>query len=386
MVALDTSPTPGSKIELYVGNDNYELGQTLAAEALKKMGANPNGEVVVGVPNPGVPVLDSRAKGIADLFKEKAPGVKVLGPFQTYSDPSQNFGAWQSLVNAHPGALAYLGVGDADSYDLAKIKKQQNGKYLVAGFDVDAKTLEYVKEGVLFCTLDPEHFLKGYISMQLLIDSNRGKDLPKGWFKTTGLVVDQSNIDEIITRQKSPEDAYDFYEDTDRRRCSTTWTPTCTRWRTRGEPVTDVEAGDGQDRWGVLAARDVVKTYGGVTALSDAAITLRAGEIHALVGENGAGKSTLVKVICGVVAPDAGTVRSTARRSSFGNARDAGAAGISFVAQELSLFPELSVRENLFPLTPQRRLGLINRRALDRQARPVLERLGLDVEMHTPCG
>ena len=214
VVALDTSPTPGSKIELYVGNDNYELGQTLAAEALKKMGANPTGEVVVGVPNPGVPVLDSRAKGIADLFKEKAPGVKVLGPFQTYSDPSQNFGAWQSLVNAHPGALAYLGVGDADSYDLAKIKKQQNGKYLVAGFDVDAKTLEYVKEGVLFCTLDPEHFLKGFISMQLLIDSNRGKDLPKGWFKTTGLVVDQSNIDDIITRQKSPEDAYDFYEDT----------------------------------------------------------------------------------------------------------------------------------------------------------------------------
>jgi ABC-type sugar transport system substrate-binding protein len=166
----------------------------------------------VGVPNPGVPVLDSRAKGIADELKAKAPNVKVLGPFQTYSDPSQNFGAWQSLVNAHPGALAYLGVGDADSYDLAKIKKSSGGKYLVAGFDVDAKTLEYVKEGVLFCTLDPEHFLKGYIAMKLLIDSNRGKDLPKGWFKTTGLVVDQSNIDDILTRQKSPEDAYNFYK------------------------------------------------------------------------------------------------------------------------------------------------------------------------------
>ena len=147
-----------------------------------------------------------------------------------------------------------------------------------------------------------------------------------------------------------------------------------------------MEAGDGQDRWGVLAARDVVKTYGGVTALSDAAITLRAGEIHALVGENGAGKSTLVKVICGVVAPDAGTVSVDGEAVSFGSSRDAGAAGISFVAQELTLFPELSVRENLFPLTPQRRLGLINRRALDRQARPVLERLGLDVEMHTPAG
>ena len=109
-----------------------------------------------------------------------------------------------------------------------------------------------------------------------------------------------------------------------------------------------------QDRWGVLAARDVVKTYGGVTALSGAEITLRAGQIHALVGENGAGKSTLVKVLCGVVPPDAGTIRVDGSEVAFGNARDAGAAGIAFVAQELSLFPELSVRENLFPLTPER--------------------------------
>jgi ABC-type sugar transport system substrate-binding protein len=212
VMALDTSPTPGSKVTLYVGNDNYELGQVLADQAIKRMGANPSGTVVVGVPNPGTPVLDSRAKGISDEFKAKTPGVKVLGPYQTYSDPSQNYGAWQSLVNAHPGALAYLGVGDADSYDLAKIKQKQQGKYLVAGFDVDAKTLEYVKSGTVFCTMDPEHFLKGYIAMKLMIDANRGKTPPKGWFKTTGLVVDSSNIDAIIARQKSPSAAYDFYK------------------------------------------------------------------------------------------------------------------------------------------------------------------------------
>jgi ribose transport system substrate-binding protein len=210
VIALDTSPTPGSKVDTYVGNDNYALGVTLAKEALKRLGDNPKGDVVVGVPNPGTPVLDSRAKGISDTFKAEAPDVKVLGPYQTYSDPGQNFGAWQSLVNAHRDALAFLGVGDADSYDLAKIKKSQHGKYLVAAFDVDAKTLEYVKDGTLFCTLDPEHFLKGYIAMQLLIDHARGKDAPKGWFKTPGLVVDSSNIDEIIARQKSPAAAYSY--------------------------------------------------------------------------------------------------------------------------------------------------------------------------------
>lgn len=212
VIALDTSPTPGSKVETYVGNDNYALGVTLAQEALKRLGDNPKGEIVVGVPNPGTPVLDSRAKGISDTFAKEAPGVKVLGPFQTYSDPGQNFGAWQSLVNAHRDALAFLGVGDADSYDLAKIKSSQQGKYLVAGFDVDAKTLEYVKDGTLFCTLDPEHFLKGYIAMQLLIENARGTDAPKGWFKTPGLVVDSSNIDDIIARQKSPGAAYDYYQ------------------------------------------------------------------------------------------------------------------------------------------------------------------------------
>ncbi|MFT4262269.1 MAG: sugar ABC transporter substrate-binding protein [Nocardioides sp.] len=213
VIALDTSPTDGSKIETYVGNDNYALGAMLAEQAIERLGDNPTGEIVVGVPNPGTPVLDSRAQGIIDTFAKEAPGVKALGPYQTYSDPAQNYGAWQSLVNAHPDALAYLGVGDADSYDLAKIKQAQKGSYLVAGFDVDAKTLEYVKEGVLFCTLDPEHFLKGYIAMQLLIDNARGTAAPKGWFETPGLVVDASNIDAILTRQQSPEDAYSYYED-----------------------------------------------------------------------------------------------------------------------------------------------------------------------------
>ncbi|MGH3319896.1 MAG: sugar ABC transporter substrate-binding protein [Streptosporangiaceae bacterium] len=212
VVALDTAPTHGSKVDFYVGNDNYELGATLAKQALKRMPDNPKGTVVVGEPNPGAPVLDSRAEGIKDTFKKEAPHVKVIGPFQTYSDPAQNYGAWLSQVHAHPDALAFLGVGDADSYDLAKIKKKERGDYLVAGTDVDAKTLEDVKAGLDFCTIDPEHFLKGYIAMKLLIESNRGTPLPSGWFKTPGLVVDTSNVDEIIKREKSQKNEYDFYK------------------------------------------------------------------------------------------------------------------------------------------------------------------------------
>ncbi|MEU6357215.1 sugar ABC transporter substrate-binding protein [Streptomyces sp. NPDC047072] len=216
IVALDTSPTDGSKVGFYVGNDNYALGELMAKEALKRLGSDPKGEVAIGVPNPGTPVLDNRAKGISDTFKKEAPNVRIVGPFQTYSDPGQNYSAWSAQVNAHPNALAFLGVGDADSYNLAKIKKAENGKWLTAGFDVDPKTLDAVKDGSNFVTIDPQHFLKGYLSTAILIQSVREKDgkLPDGWFLSPGGVVDSSNVDEIIARQKSAKAAYDWYKPT----------------------------------------------------------------------------------------------------------------------------------------------------------------------------
>jgi ABC-type sugar transport system substrate-binding protein len=213
VVAMDTAPTDGSKVTFYVGNDNYELGAMLATELLERLPPDPQGTVVVGVPNPGTPVLDNRAKGIIDTLAEKAPGITSLGPFQTYSDPNQNLSAWQALVHANPNALAFLGVGDADSYDLAKIKADENGQYLVAGADVDAKTLDAVKAGDAFVTIDPEHYLKGYVATALLIKSVReGTPLPQGWLHMPGLVVDETNVDAVIQRQTSPEAAYEFYQ------------------------------------------------------------------------------------------------------------------------------------------------------------------------------
>ncbi|WP_020135451.1 sugar ABC transporter substrate-binding protein [Streptomyces sp. 351MFTsu5.1] len=216
VVALDTSPTDGSKVGFYVGNDNYALGELMAKEALKRLGDDPKGEVAIGVPNPGTPVLDNRAKGISDTFAKEAPDVKIVGPFQTYSDPGQNYSSWSAQVNAHPKALAFLGVGDADSYNLAKIKKAEHGTWLTAGFDVDPKTLDAVADGSNFVTIDPQHFLKGYLSTAMLIEAVREKDgkLPDGWFLSPGGIVDSSNVAGIIARQKSAKAAYDWYKPT----------------------------------------------------------------------------------------------------------------------------------------------------------------------------
>ena len=119
-----------------------------------------------------------------------------------------------SQVNANPNALAFLGVGDADSYNLGRLKEQRKGKYLTAGFDVDPKTLEYIKKGTNFAGIDPEHYLKGYVATALMIKAVRDKDgkLPKGWFKTPGLIMDSANIDEIIKRQQSVQNAFQWYK------------------------------------------------------------------------------------------------------------------------------------------------------------------------------
>jgi ABC-type sugar transport system substrate-binding protein len=204
IVALDTVPLPGSKVDLYVGNDNYELGTQLADEAIKRLPPGAKGTVVLGVPNPGVPVLDMRAKAIKDTFAKKLPGIVVKGPFQTFSDPGQSYNAWSSQVRANSRALAFLGVGDADSYSLAKLKRETKGTWLSGGFDLDAKTLEAVKDGTNFATISPEHYLKGYVAMRLLAEAvKKGADLPKGWFYTPGLIVDSANIDAIQSRQQS---------------------------------------------------------------------------------------------------------------------------------------------------------------------------------------
>src|ERR1700757_3247339 len=110
----------------------------------------------------------------------------------------------------------------------------------------------------------------------------------------------------------------------------------------------------------LLELKGIGKTFGGVEALRGVDFTLRSGEIHGLVGENGAGKSTLMKIIAGVHAGYAGTMRIDGKEVHFRSSRDALAAGIGMVHQELSVAPDLSVAENVFlGMQPVTRLGTV---------------------------
>ncbi|MBL8710701.1 MAG: sugar ABC transporter ATP-binding protein [Rhodospirillaceae bacterium] len=122
----------------------------------------------------------------------------------------------------------------------------------------------------------------------------------------------------------------------------------------------------------------IAKSYGGVRALEDARLDVAAGRIHAVLGENGAGKSTLIKIMSGVVQPDAGTMQLDGREVSFASPRAANDAGIVCIFQELSLIPDLSVADNIAISNPPMRFGLIDRRAQRRFAEAALARAGAE--------
>ena len=122
----------------------------------------------------------------------------------------------------------------------------------------------------------------------------------------------------------------------------------------------------------------ISKRYGGVRALEKAELTIRAGRVHALLGENGAGKSTLIKIMSGVVAPDEGRMVLDGREVTFANPAAATDAGIVCIFQELSLIPDLSVADNIIVANPPTRFGMIDRKAQRRLAEEALARAGAE--------
>lgn len=205
IIAVDNPPLAASNVGLFVGNDNYQLGTLLADEAIAKLPAGATGKIIIGTSTPGVAVLDRRAKGIRDRLKEKLPGVTVVGPFDTKQETTANLAAWRTLVEVNKGALAFLGTGDADGWNLATIKQQTKATWVAGAFDLDPRSLAAVKAGDL-ALVSPEHFVKGEVAGQLQAEhAKNGTPLPQGWYYVPGLAVNQSNIDTVIARQSSDE-------------------------------------------------------------------------------------------------------------------------------------------------------------------------------------
>ncbi|SDA66990.1 sugar ABC transporter ATP-binding protein [Mesorhizobium qingshengii] len=131
----------------------------------------------------------------------------------------------------------------------------------------------------------------------------------------------------------------------------------------------------------LLSVTGAVKRFGGVQALRGVDFDLRAGEIHALLGENGAGKSTLMNLLSGVYTPDEGTIQIDGKHVTFNNPREAQAAGIATIFQELDLVPKLDVAANLFlGRELMRPGGFLDVSAMRSEARKRLEAIELAID------
>ncbi len=135
----------------------------------------------------------------------------------------------------------------------------------------------------------------------------------------------------------------------------------------------------------ILSVQGAAKSFGAVRALRGVSIDLYGGEAHALLGENGAGKSTLVKIMAGVHRPDAGELRLDGTPRAFHSPGEAQAAGIAIIYQEPTLFPDLTVAENvLMGRQPRARLGRIDHRLMRAQVAGILADLGVSLDPARP--
>ena len=141
-----------------------------------------------------------------------------------------------------------------------------------------------------------------------------------------------------------------------------------------------------QDKPILLKMHNIVKRFPGTLALDDVELTVRAGQVHVLLGENGAGKSTLVKIIAGVYTRDGGEMWFDGELQDFKGVREAQEAGISIIHQELNLLLERSIAQNIFagkePTLPAMP-GVIDKKKMVEESRRMMQSIGLDLNPNT---
>jgi ABC-type sugar transport system ATPase subunit len=131
----------------------------------------------------------------------------------------------------------------------------------------------------------------------------------------------------------------------------------------------------------LLTVEQLAKSYDGVQALRGANLSVRSGEIHALLGENGAGKSTLIKILAGATKPDAGTITFLGERVEFGSRAESIRSRISVIFQRANLVPQLTVAQNVLLGNENARLGFLRDGAQKQAVENVLARIGANIDL-----
>lgn len=143
----------------------------------------------------------------------------------------------------------------------------------------------------------------------------------------------------------------------------------------------------GKNQGVILEAKGMVKDFLGQRALDGVDFDVRAGEVHALIGENGAGKSTLIKIIAGLFPADQGEIRLDGKRVNIASPRDSQDLGLAFIHQDLNVVPHLSVAENIYlGRYPKSAFGLVRVAKMAEMARTIPEAVPINADPRRPVG
>jgi len=130
--------------------------------------------------------------------------------------------------------------------------------------------------------------------------------------------------------------------------------------------------------------KNITKTFFGVKAVDDVSLSFKKGEVHAVVGENGAGKSTIMKILSGLYFADSGKIFIDGKQRHINSVQAALKNGVSVVYQELHFMPELTVAENIYLHLLPTKVGLVDKRAMNKAAQAILDDMKVDIKATTP--
>ncbi|WP_320128607.1 sugar ABC transporter ATP-binding protein [uncultured Sphaerochaeta sp.] len=136
----------------------------------------------------------------------------------------------------------------------------------------------------------------------------------------------------------------------------------------------------------LLRMSNIIKRFPGVLALDSAQLEVKAGEVHALLGENGAGKSTLIKVLGGIYRPESGEIEIAGKKVVIGNIHDARLNGVSIIHQELMTIPEMTIADNIFLGRLTTKKGFLDDKAMVKKAQQLLDEAGLELDANDKLG
>ena len=198
---------PASLVSLHTAPKQKDQGRAMADVLADKLGGEATGKVVIGICLPGLDLIEARIVGFKQRMAERLPNVELIGPLDVKFDQTENFSQWRSVVDANPGALAYVGYCENDLPSLVRIKEQDGGDYEIGSIGINPDGLSGIADGTALVAIGQKPFLQGYVAMRAMLQRiAAGEDVPRGWIDVQPEVVTAENVAAVTAREASLKD------------------------------------------------------------------------------------------------------------------------------------------------------------------------------------